>query len=625
MGGSIITRAPAPFQVYPASPLGPDVGEGVAVRTYRGKCAFVTMKEGVTINHAYVCTDVGLVGEIFPPPSVKNEVPVPQVGPQVVSTKVQGGGIKVNRSHLGISAKSDYWEKQLRSHPDKEFAHEVLSMVKYGAPVGHTGVIESKVCENWPSAYKFREGVQEYIDKHLASGAIEGPLTEISNMFVGSPLGAFEKGCPKKLRVIHDLSWPPGGAVNDNIDKQDYSVQYTSVKKAVDICCKMSSPWLAKTDLADAYLHCPIKDEDSDLLGFTWIGTDGVKSAYKFKSLVLGLRSSPKHFTQIALALCYICVQNGAPVTTIQYLDDFLVCAESQQECQSGLETVVKCAKECGFEIKDKKTVGPSRVLEFLGLTIDTLQRQVRISEEKMVELRTELVEWKNRKKCKKRELLSVLGKLNFASQVVNPGHMFTRRLITLSKVGRSLYSTIFLDKECRKDLSWWCRNLESHNGVGWFPREFDVENAEIMFSDAADGAAAAVYNDSWTIQKFEGEYAWIKDRPICYKEMYAVVLGVGTFRVRLRGKQLLMNVDNMTVYHCIESGKSTDAELMSLIRTLYLYTSQNAIEYKICHVPGVSNEMADSLSRNRLDLFRKYNPSANVNMTRPCRVITDY
>ena len=145
---------------------------------------------------------------------------------------------------------------------------------------------------------------------------------------------------------------------------------------------------------------------------------------------------------------------------------------------------------------------------------------------------------------------------------------------------------------------------MKSHNGTCWFPKKFDTNTAEIMLSDAADGAAAAVWGDSWTVQEFIGECEWINPKHICYKELYAMVLGVGTFRVRLRGKQLLMNVDNMTVYHCVESGKSTDPDMMSLIRSLYLYTSQNNIQYKVCHVPGVFNGMANSLSRKKWAVF---------------------
>ena len=87
-------------------------------------------------------------------------------------------------------------------------------------------------------------------------------------------------------------------------------------------------------------------------------------------------------------------VENGAPTTTIQYLDDFLTCADSFEECQNGLKVVTQCAKLAGFETKEKKTVGPCRVLEFLGLIIDTLKREIRISDERLKEIRLELEEW---------------------------------------------------------------------------------------------------------------------------------------------------------------------------------------------------------------------------------------
>ena len=94
--------------------------------------------------------------------------------------------------------------------------------------------------------------------------------------------------------------------MNDHIDKDVFSVQYTSVKTAVEMCSKMVTPWLAKTDLSDAYLQCPIRETDSNILGFTWCNKDGVTEYYVCKSLVLGLRSSPKFFSDIAGALCFI-------------------------------------------------------------------------------------------------------------------------------------------------------------------------------------------------------------------------------------------------------------------------------------------------------------------------------
>ena len=140
--------------------------------------------------------------------------------------------------------------------------------------------------------------------------------------FRGSPLGAFTKKGDNKLRVIHDLSWPPGEAVNDSINKYDYSVKYSTVGTAVELAQKYKDVWFTKTDIADAYLACPVRKEDRHLLGFMWSNEEGIEEPYWFSSLPLGLRSSARLFSEYAEALNYICIKNGASFDTTYYLDD---------------------------------------------------------------------------------------------------------------------------------------------------------------------------------------------------------------------------------------------------------------------------------------------------------------
>ena len=314
-----------------------------------------------------------------------------------------------------------------------------------------------------------------------------------------------------------------------------------------------------------------------------------------------------------------------SPLTTIHYLDDLLVIGHDKASCSAGLEIVIDTAKKCGFGIKSSKTVGPSRSIEFLGLVIDTTKQQVRISQERLEDIRMELSEWKKLRHCQKRELLSIIGRLQFCSQVVYPGQMFTRRLIDLSKKAKSLYHRLYLDAESRRDLAWWDKNMADHNGIAWFPRAFDSNSCCIMFSDASGKAAAAVLGNNWTIQEFVGEFKWISELPIAFKELYAAVLGVATFGHQLFKKQLLMNVDNESIHYCIQSGKSKDKHIMGLIRALYYYTSVHHIQYETCHVPGASNILADNLSRGNIQNFFMHLPTAHPSMTRPCRILTNF
>ena len=230
----------------------------------------------------------------------------------------------VSRACHGISAAASYWENELKCHPDRDFADRIIDFVRNGARIGVESEVSNKVLPNWPSAVKYKEGVYSYIEKHKASGAIQGPL-EIANIdFRGSPLGAFEKVVNGKLRVIHDLSWPPGEAVNDSIPKDSYTVQYSTVHDAVKLASKYPDIWFAKADLADAYLTCPVRFEDRHYLGFSWPNSQGIDESYWFSSLPLGLRSSARLFSDYTEALNFIAKKNGASDNTIFYLDDVL-------------------------------------------------------------------------------------------------------------------------------------------------------------------------------------------------------------------------------------------------------------------------------------------------------------
>ena len=56
--------------------------------------------------------------------------------------------------------------------------------------------------------------------------------------------------------------------MNDSISKEESRVTYSSVADAVTLCNRYNEPWLAKTDLKDVYLTCPVAYKDRDLLGF---------------------------------------------------------------------------------------------------------------------------------------------------------------------------------------------------------------------------------------------------------------------------------------------------------------------------------------------------------------------
>ena len=482
-----------------------------------------------------------------------------------------------------------------------------------------------KICSpNWPSAYKFKDNVEQFIQDRIQDGSIievsEADTSEISF----SPISAFKKKRSEKIQVVHDLSFPPNKSINSHIPPENCSVKYTTVLDAVKICQKLQNPWLAKTDLKNAYYHFPIRSQDSKFLGFKW-EKEGKERSYVWRSAPYGLRSAAALFSEAGSALRYIYVKNGASKNSIFYLDDILVIDTSKESCQESLNIVLETCSRAGFEVQDKKTQGPTKILTFLGIEIDTILKQIKIDEERLVEMRNLLQEWETKITATKREILSILGKLNFCSQVVGPGRSFMARLIEDSKKGKYLHSKINISRSARSDIKWWSKSMKQFNGVTWFPREIEMSSAILIFSDASDIALAGNCKLAWTIVPFTGEYKWLAEKSIQYRELYAAVLTVATFSNELRNCQTVMHIDNEAMQKAIQRKSSKVPELMSLIRTLFFITTIHNIQYKAVHISSGLNRDSDNLSRLRLDQYFLDNPNANKIMSRPAKFTIDW
>ena len=114
-----------------------------------------------------------------------------------------------------------------------------------------------------------------------------------------------------------------------------------------------------------------------------------------------------------------------------------------------------------GQPLKHEKVEGPSSSLVFLGIFLDTVTMELRLPEDKLVELRRLLWASSSKKAVKKREMLSLIGKLSHAAKIITPGRIFLRRMIDTASKAKQLDHWIRLSTEFKSDLLWLCRFLE--------------------------------------------------------------------------------------------------------------------------------------------------------------------
>ena len=97
--------------------------------------------------------------------------------------------------------------------------------------------------------------------------------------------------------------------------------------------------------------------------------------------------------------------------------------------------------------------------------------------------------------KLSKRDLQSLIGKLNWACQVIYGGWFFLRRLIDRVSCLKQPSHRTRLTRDMRYDLEWWIRFLGVWNGT--MPM-LDNQPGVSLSTDACNVAAGAYFQGSW-------------------------------------------------------------------------------------------------------------------------------
>ena len=206
--------------------------------------------------------------------------------------------------------------------------------------------------------------------------------------------------------IILDLSSPRGLAVDEGTSKEEFSVRYSSFDDVVSLVHGLGpNAFMAKLDIKHAFRLFPVHPSQWGFLGFCW------KQQFFFDTrLPFGSRSSPYIFNTFSDLLWWILINVGGICWIIHYLDDFLICAPTHEQCLNDMETMQSIFSEMGVPLASDKTEEPESVLTFLGIEIDTRLGIVRLPPDKLNELSHLLHSWVGRKKCTKHELLSLIG-----------------------------------------------------------------------------------------------------------------------------------------------------------------------------------------------------------------------
>ncbi len=500
------------------------------------------------------------------------------------------------------------WAERLQRHPDGIFGRYIVAGLKEGFHIEfrYGSITCQSARTNMQSATLNPQVVDQYLEKEVSLGRVAGPMAVEESLGVQvNRFGVIEKPHqPGKFRLIVDLSFPEGHSVNDGIEPELCSMQYTSVDRAVDMVLGHErGALLAKFDIESAYRVVPVHPDDRPLLGMRWRD-----QLYVDKVLPFGLRSAPKIFSAVADALQWLVRQQGLEI--LHYLDDFLAVSPPGGAQRDDLGTALKLCEELGVPIAAHKTEGPSTVITFLGIEVDTVDRVLRLPQEKLQRLRREIERWKGRRCCTKRELQSIIGLLQHASCVVKPGMTFMRRMIALLPIAKKPHHRIRLNTGFRSDLIWWAIFLPRWNGTGMMDRVTRSGHVATITSKASGSWGGGAYTTEGEWFQLSWPPAWC-DVHITVKELLPVVLAIAIWGHLWTGQVVRCRCDNAAVVAIVNSGSSKDEKAMHLMRSAAFFMAKHQLRVWAVHIPGVENQSADALSRNDHHSFLLQNPTA--------------
>ena len=174
-------------------------------------------------------------------------------------------------------------------------------------------------------------------------------------------------------------------------------------------------------------------------------------------------------------------------------------------------------------------------------------------------------------------------------------------------------------------DIVWWHLFIEHWNGISllWNSRKQFPDTT--VFTDASGSWGCGVCWGSYWLQ-----LQWpscLQDVSITVKELIPVVLAAAIFGPQWTGKVIQFKIDNAAVVQVIETSYAQNAHLTHLLSLLVFYASFYDFWFTASHIPGITNNNADALSRNNMAVFFSQAPGSDkdpiqIPFSRPCSLL---
>ena len=330
------------------------------------------------------------------------------------------------------SLNPDALERLLADHPNRPLVDFVVGGARHGFRLGVRNYKADRLrqSKNLVSAERHPEALFKWIDTELRHDRISGPhLSPPHDHLQIFPVGVVSKkgyDMSTKCRAIFHLSKDFGDgqpSLNAHVDHEDCTIEHDRVSNLVDSCRDLEqhgdAVHLAAVDIVDAYRNVLLCPEEQHLVGFQVTWHDGKPRYFSDRALGFGHARGPRTFDAIVQCTQWILENRiaaaGLRARVHHLLDDIAIAGASRADTAAAFDMLKELLAEVGLPMQEAKTVPPTQAMDYLGLTVDTLTRTIRIPDDKRADLIRRLVQFTAHRRIRTRDLESMIGKLGFS------------------------------------------------------------------------------------------------------------------------------------------------------------------------------------------------------------------
>ena len=189
-----------------------------------------------------------------------------------------------------------------------------------------------------------------------------------------------------------------------------------------------------------------------------------------------------------------------------------------------------------------RKDCFPIPIIDFLGITLDTQKFEASFPPEKIEKCRSYLHRFLSRDRCTLKDMQSLVGTLNLACTVVQPGRAFLRGMINLTCTVAEHQKFISISEEAKLDMKIWLSFLKNSNDTSMFLHDRFLSN-KTFYTDATKSKGfGGVYGSRWFYGSFPDDW---KVMNIMTLEFYPIILALEIWGSLWKNHCILFFTDN--------------------------------------------------------------------------------